>query len=54
MKTKRTAQAAQIKRIEKAIGELYAVFQILAKKIEVLEQDKIQRQVDNKTTEEDA
>jgi hypothetical protein len=37
LKIKRTSQSAKIARHEKAIGELYAIVQILAKKVESLE-----------------
>lgn len=37
MKIKRTSQSAKIAKHQKAIGELYAIVQILAKKIEDLE-----------------
>jgi hypothetical protein len=39
LKTRQT-QSAKIKRLEKAIGELYAIVQILAKKVEQLEKNK--------------
>jgi hypothetical protein len=37
LKIKRTSQSAKLAKHEKAIGELYAIVQILAKKIENLE-----------------
>ena len=39
MKIKRTSQSAKLARHEKAIGELYAIVQILAKKVESLEKN---------------